>query len=306
MWKTVLMLLLTIIILPAAALAVDVPLTDVQREIFSDLLMIYIVAASLCFIVSAITGNYSQVDKLWSIMPIVYVWVICFQSGFEPRILLMAAVVTVWGLRLTLNFARRGGYRLRFWEGEEDYRWPVLREKPEFRAKWKWQLFNLLFISFYQMGLILFITLPALRSFGGGAVTWYDFVIAAVAVAFIIIETIADQQQWNFQREKCRLLEAGEELPEPYNKGFADHGLWGLVRHPNYASEQSIWIVFYFFSVAATGMWLNWSVIGAVLLVLLFLGSSNFSEEISAQKYPEYSDYRQRVPRFIPIRFRGK
>ena len=93
----------------------------------------------------------------------------------------------------------------------------------------------------------------------------------------------------------------GESLPEDLKKGFVDSGLWGLVRHPNYASEQAVWIVFYFFSVAATGRWLNWSIIGAVLLVLLFWGSSNFSEDITASKYPEYEAYKKKVPRFIPF-----
>jgi steroid 5-alpha reductase family enzyme len=74
------------------------------------------------------------------------------------------------------------------------------------------------------------------------------------------------------------------------------------MRHPNYTAEQAIWIVFYFYSVAATGLWLNWSIMGAILLVLLFWGSSNFSESISGGKYPDYADYRKRVPRFLPFR----
>jgi steroid 5-alpha reductase family enzyme len=76
--------------------------------------------------------------------------------------------------------------------------------------------------------------------------------------------------------------------------------LWSLARHPNYASEQAIWLSFYLFSVAATGRWVNWSLAGGLLLVLLFLGSSDFSEKISAGKYPDYEGYQKRVPRFIP------
>ncbi len=140
-------------------------------------------------------------------------------------------------------------------------------------------------------------TLPAVRSMGGGPITYVDLILASLLIAFIIFETIADQQQWNFHKQKRLLLEKGGALPEKYAKGFIDTGLWGLVRHPNYAAEQAIWIVFYFFSVAATGQWINWSVMGAILLVLLFLGSSNFSEAISSGKYPDYKDYkRKRTP----------
>lgn len=304
MWKTALLLIVTIIIIPLLAFRIDTPLNPEQQAILIDLLWIYAIAATICFITSTITNNYSQVDKLWSIMPVIYAWIICIRSAYEPRLVMMAVVVSVWGIRLTYNFARRGGYSLKIWTGEQDYRWPVLRKKPEFAAQWKWTLFNLLFISFYQMGLILLITLPALKSLGARPLSWVDYLIAFIAIIFVVTETIADQQQWKFQKEKQGLLEEGKPLPEKYRRGFLDSGLWGIVRHPNYASEQSIWIVFYFFSVSATGLWLNWSVIGAILLILLFYGSSNFSESISMSKYPGYSEYQEQTPRFIPLKTR--
>ncbi|TFH26584.1 MAG: DUF1295 domain-containing protein [Bacteroidia bacterium] len=301
MWKTVLALLITIIVIPVLAFIIDEPPTSFQQEILNDLAVVYLAAAMLCFVVSTISKNYSQVDKLWSLIPLAYVWMTAVKSGFEPRIVLMALVVTVWGLRLSYNFSRRGGYSIRFWTGEEDYRWAVLRAKPELSAKWRWMLFNLLFISFYQMGLILLITLPAVRSLGGSSMGWVDYLIAALLLGIVVLETIADQQQWKYHKEKRKAMEAGGDIPEKYRKGFVHTGLWGKMRHPNYAAEQAVWIVFYFFSVSATGNWLNWSVIGAILLVLLFWGSSNFSESISAGKYPDYKEYRKRVPRFFPF-----
>lgn len=301
MWKTILALLLTIIVIPILAFRMDEPLSVLQHAVLTKLVIVYLLAALLCFVVSSLSRNYSQVDKLWSLIPIPYVWIVAVESGFEGRLLLMALLVSAWGLRLSYNFSRRGGYSIRFWTGEEDYRWAVLRSKPELSAGWKWMLFNLFFISLYQMGLILLITLPALRSMEGSALGWADGLLALLLLFFLVTETIADQQQWNFHKQKRKIRAEGGELPEPYRKGFVDHGLWGLVRHPNYASEIAIWIVFYFFSVTATGNWLNWSVIGAILLVLLFWGSSNFSESISSGKYPGYAAYKERVPRFIPF-----
>lgn len=301
MWKTVVLLIATVLVLPFLAFQMDVPLTNLQKDSLTDLLWIYVFAASICFLISTLTKNHSQVDKLWSLLPLVYVWLVAIQSGFEPRLVLMAVLISLWGIRLTFNFSRRGGYSIRFWTGEEDYRWSILKSKPEFKANWKWMLFNLLFISFYQMGLILLMTLPALRSMEGGPLSWTDALLAALLLAFLIVETVADQQQWNYHRAKRRLIAEGKPLTEKYQKGFTHTGLWGLVRHPNYAAEQAIWIVFYFFSVAATGQWLNWSLTGCILLVLLFWGSSNFSEEVSASKYPHYADYQSNTPRFIPF-----
>jgi steroid 5-alpha reductase family enzyme len=301
MWKTVLALLVTLIVIPFIAFRFDDPLTVAQTGILTRLVIIYLIAAILCFIVSTLSHNYSQVDKLWSIIPILYAWVVARGTGFEPRILLMAILVSVWGIRLTYNFSRRGGYSIRFWTGEEDYRWAVLRAKPEFSARWRWVLFNLVFVSLYQMGLILLMTLPAVRSVGGGPLGIADWIIASILVGLIVIETVADQQQWNYHKQKRLYLKEGGSLPEKYSKGYVHTGLWSVVRHPNYAAEQAIWIAFYFFSVAATGRWINWSVMGAILLVLLFWGSSNFSESISSGKYTGYADYQKKVPRFIPF-----
>jgi len=303
MWKTVLALLVTIIVIPFLAFTMDEPLTTSQNEILINLLIVYLAAAILCFVVSTITGNYSQVDKMWSLIPIAYVWMVAVRSGFEPRLVLMALLVSAWGLRLSYNFSRRGGYSWRFWTGTEDYRWAVIQAKPEFQARWKWMLFNLFFISLYQMGLILLFTLPAVRSMDGLPLSWPDYLLATLIIFLIVIETIADQQQWNYHKEKQKAMAKGGEVPEKYKKGFVQTGLWGRMRHPNYAAEQAIWIVFYFFSVAATGSWLNWSVMGAILLVLLFWGSSSLSESISKGKYPDYAEYQKRVPRFVPFKF---
>lgn len=163
-------------------------------------------------------------------------------------------------------------------------------------------IFNLLFISAYQNVLIFLFTLPILASLADNTnpLGIADYALAGIYITLVIIEFIADQQQYDFQTEKHRRLKEGLPL-EQYEKGFVSTGLWSIVRHPNYACEQAIWVVFYFFSVTATGEWINWSVAGCVLLIILFKGSSDFSEDISANKYPEYSEYQRRVPRFIPF-----
>ena len=52
---------------------------------------------------------------------------------------LMCALTLTWGLRLTYNFARKGGF-----SGGEDYRWAEIRTWPGFDRGF--ELFNLLFI----------------------------------------------------------------------------------------------------------------------------------------------------------------
>ncbi len=57
---------------------------------------------------------------------------------------------------------------------------------------------------------------------------------------------------------------------------------------------------FYLFSVAASGVWLNWALLGAVQLLLLFQGSTNLTEELSVAKYPLYKQYQRSTSRLIP------
>ncbi len=305
MTKTVIILLLTIVVLPIVAFQFDAPLTTEQLQMLKTSATIMLGVALACFVVAELTKNCSQTDKLWSLVPMVYGWYFAYAGLWQPRLVLMAVLITVWGVRLTYNFSRRGAYRLKFWEGEEDYRWEVLRKKPEFQGRLKWMLFNLFFISLYQHLLILLFTLPAIVAWQGKdkPLYWADYLLAAFFVGLVFIEWLADQQQWNFQTEKYRKKNTGEKLNAEEERGFLSSGLWSKVRHPNYAAEQVIWIVFYFFSVAATGRWINWSLAGCMLLLILFQGSSNFSEEISASKYPAYKDYQKRVGRFLPKLF---
>lgn len=303
--KTIVILLFTLIAIPLATIYFDEPLSALQLETLQQLGIMAFGFAMLCFIVSQLTGNCSQVDKLWSILPIIYVWFMAYKGGFDGRLVLMALLATGWGIRLTYNFSRRGAYKLKFWTGEEDYRWEILRNNPTFKGhKLRWMLFNLFFISLYQNALILGFTLPMLVLFKypGQPIGAMEIVLALLIAALVVIETVADQQQWNFHQAKNNQKLTGN-LSGIYAEGFVQQGLWRFVRHPNYAAEQAIWVVFYAFSVAASGQFVNWSMAGCLLLLILFQGSSDFSEGISASKYPGYASYQKRVGRFLPKLF---
>lgn len=299
---TAILLGITLLAVPVFSYFFGTALGESEWKALHTLIIIAAIVIAYSFIVGELTRNNSQVDKLWSLLPIAYTWIVTAYGDFAPRLLVMSILVSLWGLRLTINFAMKGAYSWRFWAGEEDYRWLVLRQKPEFNPRWKWTLFNLFFISGYQLVLILLFTLPAIVALQNinTPIGIFDYIAAALMFFFIVYETIADIQQWNFQSKKHAMIKAGKELTGDYKKGFLDKGLWAFSRHPNYFAEQSIWVCFYLFSVAAGSQWFNWSIAGCLLLIVLFQGSSSFSEEISVGKYPEYPEYQKRVPRFIP------
>ena len=284
-------------------------LSENQRGTLKLLLIVCGCAAAYCFTVGELAGNYSQMDKLWSLLPIAYTWIIAIRGGMQLRLVLFALIVTAWGIRLTVNFARKGAYSLKFWDGEEDYRWAIVRESSILKRRALWLLFDLFFISIYQNLLVLGICLPALACMDSaapfGAV---DAPAALFAIGFLVLETVADEQQWRFHETKKKLLSGGrklEELPAPYDLGFNTTGLWGRMRHPNYLGEQGIWLSLYFFAVGAGAARMgvfNWAMLGSLLLILLFIGSSSLGESISARKYPKYSSYQRRVMKYLPVR----
>jgi steroid 5-alpha reductase family enzyme len=247
-------------------------------------------SCALVWVASLITKDTSWVDRIWSIVPVVYVWVFAASAGFaDARLDVMAVIVTIWGARLTFNFARKGGY-----SGMEDYRWAVLRARMK---PWQFQLFNFFFITIYQNVILLLIALPAFTAYENRTrLTPLDVVLALLFVAFTLGETVADQQQWNFHGRKKAEQDAGRN-PHPR---FLQSGLFRFSRHPNFFFEQAQWWVLFFIGASAAGSILQWTVAGPFLLTVLFIGSTIFTENISKSKYPEYAEYQRRTSAVIP------
>jgi steroid 5-alpha reductase family enzyme len=79
-------------------------------------LMCTLAIASLCFVLNKLTGEYSWVDRLWPLLPIfhganyLYHQQQCTSHPISTRQIVMLLMFTAWGLRLTYNFARKGGF----------------------------------------------------------------------------------------------------------------------------------------------------------------------------------------------------
>ncbi len=246
----------------------------------------------LCWLLGLLTKEHSWVDRGWSITPIFFVGFFAWTNGFrDARLVLMFTLVLLWGARLTFNFARKGGYA----KGGEDYRWPVLRKRL---TPFQWQVFALLFVAGYQNLLLYLLALPAWHALRGSATSLgpVDIIAAGIFLAALALETVADQQQWNFHQDKKARVARGDAVTEP----FLTTGLFRFSRHPNFFAEQVLWWGVYLFSVGATGEWLNPTIVGPLLLTLLFLGSTNFTESITLSKDPSYAAYQAQTSRLIP------
>ncbi|KAL7266574.1 hypothetical protein RUND412_010876 [Rhizina undulata] len=269
--------------------------------------MLCLTVAALTLALSEINRNYSQVDRLWSLLPSLYIGhftLFAHLKGFPTeRLDTLATFVALWSIRLTYNYWRRGGYNV----GSEDYRWTLVRKdysRPCFF------LFNIVFISLFQNLLLLALaspaylfllasTLPAASQF-----TTTDLIISRLLMILLLLELLADQQQWSYQTAKAAYKATGV-VPAGFDKadldrGFVVSGLWTLSRHPNFACEQAIWAGVYQWGCVITDALFNWTAVGAICLLLLFQGSTNLTESITAKKYSEYEEYQRRVSKFLP------
>ncbi|TWU77364.1 hypothetical protein ED733_005789 [Metarhizium rileyi] len=270
-----------------------------------------ILFAGVFLIVSELNRNYSQVDRVWSILPNLYIVHLAAWSRMaglpHSRVDLVAAFSTLWSIRLTYNYWRRGGYNV----GSEDYRWEIVKSKvPGF----VFFFFNATFISLIQSVLLFaFSCIPAyailLSTRFEPNITAADFAYFAVQVLLVLSEWISDGQQWEYQTAKHQ-YNKDAKLPKAWSqadldRGFITTGLWGYSRHPNFFAEQTIWFVLYQWSCYATNSLYSWTFVGSGSLFLLFQGSTWLTEAISAGKYPEYAEYQRQVGMFIPTSLRA-
>ncbi len=161
------------------------------------------------------------------------------------------------------------------------------------------QVLNITFVHPTQMLLLWLLASPidTAWQFADAPLDRLDFIAAVLFFTLLAGETVADRQMWDFQQDKKRRLEAGEDVAQ----SFMTSGLFRYCRHPNYFCEIGMWWVFYLFGVAASADWMQWTSLGFIGLMLLFIPSLHMTESISADKYPGYRDYQATTPALVPL-----
>lgn len=208
---------------------------------------------------------------------------------------------------MTYNYWRKGGYTV----GSEDYRWAIVKEKV---GPGLFFIFNILFVSTAQSVLLWSITTPSyiillasrlsLHSGSMPSVSIADIAAPMLMVVYVGITYAADQQQWDYysartEYRKTAKVPAGYEQGD-LDRGFNTKGLFAVSRHPNFASEQCIWVTLYLWGCYVSGTWANWTGVGALSYLILFQASTWLTELLSADKYPEYKEYQRQVGKFMP------
>jgi len=201
-------------------------------------------------------------------------------GSWEPRRLLLAAVVLIWAVRLgSFLFGRvsRTGADDRFDEIKGSF--------PRFLGVWTIQG---LWVSVTASA--AWIALSASAPLGIDAFAVIGLLLWAIGFA---IEVIADRQKSAFRAD-------------PANRGrFISSGLWSRSRHPNYFGEILLWIGVAVMAFPALHGWQWVGLVSPVFVALLIIRVSGVPllEAKADAKWgdqPDYQEYRRRTPVLVP------
>jgi steroid 5-alpha reductase family enzyme len=236
-----------------------------------------LVGTVVIFASSVAMRNSSMYDPYWSVVPPL-IALYYLDGGFRDWVVLV--LVTAWGVRLTLNWARG-------WPGmhHEDWRYVNIRRNTG-RAYWAASFAGIHLFPTAQVYLACLALYPAIT--GSRDLNWLDGIACIVTACAIAIETLADEQLRAF----VRTSKPGETI---------DSGLWRYSRHPNYFGEVSFWWGLWLFGLAARpGDWW-WTLVGPVAISAMFLFASiPMLDRRNLERRPDYAGRMRRVSALIP------
>ncbi|MBN1886806.1 MAG: DUF1295 domain-containing protein [Thermoflexales bacterium] len=237
---------------------------------------------TLLWLLSLALKNSSIVDIFWGTGFVIVTWAafLLTPEGFAARKLLLSALVTIWGLRLSLHIL------IRNWGKAEDFRYQAWRK--EAGAAWWWRSF---FKVFLLQGVILWIVatplLAAQLSARPDHLTWLDYLAVAVWAVGFFFEAVGD---WQLARFKA----------SPANKGkVLNSGVWRYTRHPNYFGDATQWWAYYLIASASGGWWTIFSPILMTTLLMRVSGVTLLEKSLKEEK-PGYKEYVETTSEFIP------
>lgn len=250
--------------------------------LFGAIALIVLAFMAAIWVISLVLRDSSIVDVFWGAGFVLCTWCAfaLAPAGFSGRKLLLAILVTVWGLRLSLHILVRN------WGKGEDFRYVKWRE--ENGSRWWWYSFFKVFLL--QGALMWIISIPLLAAQYAPTpprLTWIDWLAVPVWLLGFAFEAGGDLQLARFRAE-------------PANKGrVLDTGFWRYTRHPNYFGDAVQWWAFYLVAVAAGSFWTIFSPVIMTGLLVRVSGVALLERTLKETK-PAYRDYMETTSAFLP------
>ncbi|MFB3776321.1 MAG: DUF1295 domain-containing protein [Bryobacteraceae bacterium] len=237
--------------------------------------------ASLWFLAALRLRRNDVADVAWGVGFIVQAllaqWVAGATSG---RGLLMLALVTIWGLRLSLYIGLRNRGKL------EDPRYRKWREEWGSRATVR--AYFQVFLLQALLAVVILSPVTYVLADRRPGLGWLDILGADVWLLGFVFEAVGDWQLAQFKAD-------------PGNRGrIITTGLWRYTRHPNYFGEVTLWWGIWLIACSVPGGWRTVFGPAAISALILFVSGIPLLEK----KYEgnvEFEEYRKRTSGFFPL-----
>ena len=272
--------LITILLIYIVATIVAILIyKNLNFSFWINLLIADIGATVFVFMFSCILNNSSVYDPYWSVQPIVIIWLLLLQNELNITKILFLIVITLWGVRLTLNWI----YTFKNLEWQ-DWRYKMLKEK----TKKFYPIINFLGIHLVPTLVVYFCTLPAaevmLSEYNLNAITIISLILSTFA---FVMQGVADIQMHKFKKRN--------------GQGFIRDGLWKYSRHPNYLGEILMW---WGIAIASLSCMPNkiYCLLGAFLNTMLFLFVSIPMADKRNQKRGDFVQLKKETRMLLPIK----
>jgi len=236
-----------------------------------------------CFILSLILRRNDVADVAWGAGFVLVSIAVLLRSdmGIQvDRSLLVAALVCIWGVRLSSHIFAR------------NIRKPEDARYAKWRSEWGsfFILRSYLQVFLLQGVLMYLIVTPVLlvHIYRGGAFGILDLLGLCVWIFGFYFESRGDRELRTFLRD-------------PQNKGkILDTGLWRFTRHPNYFGEVMQWWGLGIIALSVPYGYVG--IIGPLTISILILKVSGIPMlEKSMEKNPLFDTYRKTTSAFFPF-----
>lgn len=252
-----------------------------QVDVIAGAALAIVVVMVATWVVSLVRRDASIVDIVWGAGFVVVAWITRgIGDGLTARRDLLTALVTIWGLRLTVHLWWRSRGQ------EEDFRYAAMRRRqgPAFPIRSLVTVFGL-------QGLVMFIvSLPVQLAMVPSQPDLGWLAVAGVALWGVgfFFESVGDAQLSRFRAD-------------PTNEGrVMDRGLWRYTRHPNYFGDFCVW--WGIFLVAAEVPDARFGVIGPIVMSFMLMRVSGVPmlERSLSRRRDGYAAYVDRTSTFFP------
>lgn len=246
------------------------------------LVVIVFIFYLLQFIYGQVIKNNSIVDIFWGLGFILACWsAYLLRATFSINAVLVTALVTIWGSRLSYHIGRRNHGK------KEDFRYRNFRK--QWGSKWvKSKAF--LHVYMLQMLMLLLVSSSAIHTILKSQNNWSVLTSMGVCLWGIgfYFEVKSDHELRQFKAN-------------PQNKGkILTTGLYKYSRHPNYFGEATMWWGIYMVGLSSGGWVYIISPITITVLVRFVSGVPMLERHY--ENNIAYKAYAQKTSIFFPRR----